>query len=296
MKIETLVSGLSFTECPRWHNGRLWYSDFYTCAVYSVDNVGNNRVELQLDDQPAGLGWMPNGDLRVVSQIKKKLLGYDGATIYEVADLSSLANGNCNDMVVASDGGAYIGNFGFDFHAPEFRPAPATLVYVSSTGEISVAAEEMCFPNGSVILDSGKTDVNKTLVVAESMGHCLTAFSIANDGTLSDRRIWANLGRPMQDDYTMANFNLDAIPLGAITPDGIAADAEGGIWVATVKNELLRVIEDGEITQRIEFDQAVIACAVGDDGSLYVCTTAHLTPSECLKYRSARIDRVVFRG
>ena len=291
MKIETLVSGLTFTECPRWHKDRLWFSDFYTDAVYSVDNAGNSRVEIQLDDHPAGLGWTPNGDLRVVSQTKRKLLGYDGASVYEVADLSALATGYCNDMVVAADGGAYIGNFGFDFNAAEFRPAPATLIYVSPEGELSAAAEQMYFPNGSIILDSDK-GVNDTLVVAESMAYCLTAFTIAEDGSLSNRRIWANLGRP--NDYSMDNFDLNAIPPDAVTPDGIASDGEGGIWVATLKNELLKVVESGEITQRIEFDQIVVACALGDDGSLYVCTTAHLTPAECMEHHSARIERVVF--
>lgn len=288
MKIETLASGLSFTECPRWHNGRLWFSDFYSNAVYSIDSAGNRRIELQLDDQPAGLGWAVNGDLRVVSQTNKKLLGYDGSTVYPVADLSALAGGNCNDMVVTSDGGAYIGNFGFDIHSAQATPALATLIYVSPDGAVSAAAEMMNFPNGSVIVDATSTQTNassaaKTLIVAESMAHCLTAFDIADDGTLSNRRIWADLGRQQQ-----------GLGHRAITPDGIAADKDGGIWVATVSNALVKVIEGGEITQRIEFDQAVIACEVAEDGSLYVCTTAHLTPAECIKYQSARIERVIF--
>lgn len=293
MKIETLAQGLSFTECPRWHNGRLWFSDFHTHAVYSVDNSGDLRLELQLDDQPAGLGWAANGDLRLVSQTAKKLLGYNGRQLYEVADLSKLASGNCNDMVMAADGGAYIGNFGFDFHAPNFQPKAATLIYVAPSGEVSAAAEQMCFANGSVILDSPKAGAQRTLVVAESMGYCLTAFTIASDGTLFDRRIWADLGRPTAD-FSIQDFSLAAKPEGAITPDGIASDHQGGIWVATLTNELVRVIEGGEITQRIEFDQVVIACAVADDGALYVCTTAHLTPGECLQHRSARIERVSF--
>lgn len=279
MKIETLMRGLSFSECPRWHDGRLWFSDFYTNRVYSIDSAGNNHIELQLDDNPGGLGWVPNGDLRVVSQTQKKLLGYDGTAIYQVADLSALAGGNCNDMVIADDGGAYIGNFGFDIFSTNSQPTPATLIYVSPTGQVSAAAQAMQFPNGSVILSAKnheQTNAIKTLVIAETMARCLTAFTIADDGTLSDRRVWADLDS------------------SAITPDGIAADPTGDIWVATVSNELVKVMEGGEISQRIEFDQTVIACAVADDGSVYVCTTAHLTPSECLKYRSARIERVVF--
>lgn len=289
MKIEVVISGLSFTECPRWHNDRLWFSDFYTKAVYSVDIAGNSRLELQLDDQPAGLGWMPNGDLRVVSQTKKKLLGFDGVCISEIADLSSLARGNCNDMVVTADGAAYIGNFGFDYHATPFRPAPATLIYVSANGAVSPAARSMYFPNGSVIIDSGHQNGSDTLIVAESMKHCLTAFSIADDGSLYDRRLWANLDMGSQSSGIISDEIAEAI-----TPDGIALDADGGIWVATLKNQLLKVVEGSEITQRIEFDQTVVACAVGDNGSLYVCTTAHLTPDDCIKHRSARIERVVF--
>lgn len=274
MKIETLISGLSFTECPRWHNGRLWFSDFYTQRVYSVDDAGTLRTELQLDDQPAGLGWATNGDLRVVSQTNKQLLGYNTSTVYPVADLSALAGGNCNDMVVDSDGGAYIGNFGFDILSAHAQPAPATLIYVAPSGEVSAAAELMQFPNGAVILEAEKNNPNKTLVVAETLAHCLTAFTIASDGSLFDRRIWADLD--------------------AITPDGIAADPDGGIWVATVSNQLIKVLEGGEIVDKIAFDQTVIACAVADDGSLYVCTTAHLTPDECLENLSARIERVIF--
>ena len=286
MKIDTLISGLSFTECPRWHNNRLWFSDFYTNTVFSIDSAGNSRTELQLDDNPGGLGWAPNGDLRVISQVKKQLLGYDGKAIYSVADLSALAGGNCNDMVVADDGSAYIGNFGFDIFATHAQPTSATLIYVSPNGEVSAAAQSMQFPNGSVILDAEKPAA-KTLVVAETMANRLTAFSINDDGSLSDRRIWADLSAEK-------NHSLSSAINSDVSPDGIASDPAGGIWVATVSNDLLKVMEGGEIAQRIVFDQTVIACAVAADGSLYVCTTAHLNPVDCIKHRSARIERVIF--
>ncbi|MCY4043775.1 MAG: SMP-30/gluconolactonase/LRE family protein [Cellvibrionales bacterium] len=285
MKIETLASNLTFTECPRWHQNKLWFSDFHSQRVYSLDSQGNLNVELTINDQPAGLGFTPNGELRIVSQTQKRLLAFDGQSITTIADMSSLATGNCNDMVMTRKGGAYIGNFGFDFHADDFRPKAANLIFVAPDGKVSKAAENLFFPNGSVIIDD-------TLIVAESMGYCLTAFTINADGSLSNRRCWADLGQPKN--FTIDQFRLGQKIPGAITPDGIALAKDGGIWVAPLKKELIKVIEGGEVVERIPFDQSVIAVAVSDKNDLYVCTTNHLTPNACLKHRSARIERVVF--
>ncbi len=290
MNREILIEGLTFTECPRWHAGKLWFSDFYTKSVYSVTNDGECQLELSLDDYPAGLGWMPDGELRIISQRDRKLLGFNGSSLYEVADLSALAAGNCNDMVITKAGGAYIGNFGFDFHAPAFTPQVANLIYVSSEGEVSLAANEMYFPNGSIITKS--KDGKDLLIVAESMGFCLTAFDINDDESLSNRRIFADFCRP--DNYSIDQFSLSHKPKGALTPDGIALDKQGNIWVATIQNGLVKVTNDGVISSHIAFNKYVIACAVGADGSLYVCTTTHQSPDDCLRYKSASIERITF--
>ena len=182
-----LLDGLTFPEGPRWHDGRLWFSDFYAHEVIAVDLRGNREHIIEVPGQPSGLGWTPNGQLLVVSMTDRRLLRLDPDGLTAVANLSDFANYHCNDMVVDGDGRAYVGNFGFNSHAGDpFRAA--NLVRVDPDGTVSVAATNLAFPNGSVITPDGQT-----LIVGETRGNILTAWDRAPDGSLSNRRIWAHL-------------------------------------------------------------------------------------------------------
>lgn len=267
MALPIFISGIDFGEGPRWHDGRLWFSDFYQRTVSSVGPNGIRSVEFEIDDSPSGLGWLPDGRLLVVAMHAKKVLRreHDGS-IVEHADISDLATGQCNDMVVAADGTAYVGNFGYDLTKPEMR-RPAVLAKVSPDGAVSVAATDMRIPNGMVITPDGKT-----LIVGETSGRRLTAFSIAEDGSLYDRRLWADLGRVMADGCTL--------------------DAEGGIWVADAGGPaVIRVLEGGEITHGIEPGQPTFACTLGgDDGrTLYILCSDSGGAEDCIGKAQATI-------
>jgi sugar lactone lactonase YvrE len=241
--LPVLVDGLEFGEGPRWHDGRLWFSDFQQHTVSSVGDDGVRRVELTLDESPSGLGWLPDGRLLVVGMESRRVLRVEAdGDVATHADLSSIAAGNCNDMVVAADGTAYVGNFGFDFTVGEPR-RPAALARVAPGGAISIAADDLEFPNGAVITPDGGT-----LIVGETFGKRATAFTIAGDGTLHERRLWADLGE--------------------VLPDGCTLDADGAIWFADARGTaVVRVKEGGEVTDRIDAGQRTFACALGgDDG------------------------------
>jgi sugar lactone lactonase YvrE len=235
-----LIDGLAFAEAPRWHDGALWCSDFFLRQVLRVDAQGRAEVMAEVPQQPSGLGWMPDGRLLVVSMLDRALMRQErDGRLVRAADLASLAGGLCNDMVVDARGGAYVGNFGFDLFAEPREPRPAALVYVSSEGVASLVAEDLEFPNGAVITPDGGT-----LIIAETFGRRLTAFRIAADGSLHERRVWAELGK--------------------VAPDGICLDAEGAVWVASPRtNEFVRVREGGEALARIATDRQAIACALG---------------------------------
>ncbi len=265
VEVEKIVAGLTFTEGPRWHDSALWFSDFYTQSVYRLDNDNCLTRVVEVPHRPSGLGWNSDNELMIISMLSRELLKFDGEHLHCIADLSALVSHECNDMVVSSKGDAYIGNFGFDFTAEE--PRGTVLIHVSSAGEARVVAEDLLFPNGSVILDGGRT-----LVVAESFGKRLTAFDMAEDGSLSARRIWASLG-----DYF---------------PDGIGLDSAGGIWVATPgAHQVIRVEEGGKITHRVPLDSNAYACSVGGEQGeyLYICTSDHGNENDCRKHKSAGI-------
>lgn len=257
-----LTGGIYFGEGPRWREGRLWFSDFYAHAVKSVSLAGDLRIEVEVDDRPSGLGWAPDGSLLIVSQVKRQLLrrSADGRIAVH-ADLRPIAGFHCNDMVVDSVGGAYVGNFGFDLDAEigargvesvlADHPT-AKLAYVSPDGTASVAAEDMHFPNGSVITPDGRT-----LIVGETLAGRLTAFDIGADGALSNRRVWAETWPRV--------------------PDGIALDADGAIWIANpIAPECVRIGEGGKVLEVIDTGQPCFACMLGgDDGrTLFMLTAA----------------------
>lgn len=241
---ELLVDGVDFGEGPRWHDGRLWYSDFHQASVYTVDADGTRTAVLSdLPDRPSGLGWLPDGSLLVVSMTERKLLRQtETGDLVVHADLSDLASWHCNDMVVSAEGFAYVGNFGFDLESrASFQTAE--LILVRPDGSAEVAANEMAFPNGSVITPDGST-----LIVGESFSGGYVAFTIQSDGTLSDRRRWAD------------------IP--GTAPDGCTLDHAGGIWFSdALGSQVIRVEEGGEVTHTVATPQPTFACMLGgDDG------------------------------
>lgn len=273
--LNTLTTGLAFAEAPRWHAGRLWFSDMYAQRVSSIGSNGDLRTELQLDDWPSGLGWLPDGRLLLVSMQRRCILRQDPEGLVLHADLSQLAPAHCNEMVVDALGRAYVGNFGFDVFSST-PPCTTNLILVQPDGSARVVADELMFPNGSVITPDGKT-----LIVAETMAHRLTAFDIAADGSLSGRRVWANLGHLM--------------------PDGISLDAEGALWVASPStSEFVRVHEGGEITNRISSTTTAIACALGgeDRHTLFMLSGPTCAPEQALELRQSQIEtmRVAVAG
>jgi sugar lactone lactonase YvrE len=265
---KVLAGGISFGEGPRWRDGRLWFSDFYDHAVKSVSPEGDVRTEFTIDDQPSGLGWMPDGDLLVVSMTRRLVLrrSPDG-TIRTHADLGALATWHCNDMAVDAQGRAYVGNFGFDleaavaargFEGVAADHATARLALVDVDGSVRAVADDMHFPNGTVITPDGRT-----LIVGETFAARLTAFDIAPDGGLANRREWASLAPRL--------------------PDGICLDAEGAVWVANpTAPECVRVAQGGAVLDVIETAMPCYACMLGgDDGrTLFMLTSRPAAPDD----------------
>ncbi len=261
-----LLDKLCFGEGPRWREGMLWFSDMHAQKVLKVDPQGNVETVVELDDdQPSGLGWLPNGDLLIVAMTKKQVLRFNGSQLSVHADLSSLASHFCNDMVVDHVGRAYVGNFGFDIHNGAQQSA-AELICVEVDGSARCVDDDLIFPNGAVI-----TPDNKTLIVAETFASRLTAFDILDSGDLTNKRIWAQL------------------PKGAV-PDGICLDAGGGIWSASpTSNNCIRQIEGGEVTHTIELERGAFACMIGE-ANLYILTSTVSTPAACKANQDARIE------
>ena len=227
---------------------------------------GHAEVVVQLaDDQPSGLGWLPNGDMLIVAMSSRRLLRFDGTEISVHADLSGLASGRCNDMVVDRLGRAYVGNFGFDLHNGETQKN-AELILVEPDGSARCVSDDVLFPNGTVISPD-----DRTLIVGETFAGRLSAFDIETDGGLTNRRVWAQL------------------PDGAL-PDGICLDAAGGIWSASPStNNCIRQLEGGEVTHEIKLERGAFACMIGDD-NLYVLTSSTADPQHCKSRRDARVE------
>ncbi|UCE85924.1 MAG: SMP-30/gluconolactonase/LRE family protein [Deltaproteobacteria bacterium] len=262
-----LLDGLAFPEGPRWRDGKLWFSDMHARAVMTVDATGSAETVVDVPGQPSGLGWLPDGRLLIVSMTDRRLLRLDPDGLAEVANLEALASFHCNDMVVDGGGCAYVGNFGFDLDARE-TPKPAEIVRVTPEGDARIVADDLDFPNGSVITPDGRT-----LIVGESFGACLTAFDIEADGSLGGRRVWARLERAV--------------------PDGICLDAEGAIWVASpVSAEVLRVHEGGAVSDRVKVSTQAFACMLGGDDrrTLFVCTATTSRGDEARAQRAGRIE------
>lgn len=265
--LTTLVGGLGFAEAPRWHQGRLWFSDFFQAQVMSVDMAGDLRVECTVPHSPSGLGWRPDGSLLVVSMHDRRLLALRDGGLQCVADLSPQVGGHCNDLLVDAAGRAYVGNFGFDLYAK--APVRSTqLMRVDPDGSLHVAATEVTFPNGMALTPDGRT-----LVVAETHAQRLTAFDVDDKGGLSGRRVWADL---------TGTF-----------PDGLCLDAEGAIWVADARgHRVLRVMEQRGVVQTIPTgERGSFACMLGgaDGRTLFICTAPAFGP-EAGARRDGRIE------
>lgn len=264
-RFSVLVSGYTFFESPRWHDDHLWLSDFYTHQILRVDLQGRVEPIAEVPQQPSGMGWLPDGRLLVVSMRDRKLLRReaDGRLVTH-ADLSSIAGGHTNDMVVDAQGRAYVGNFGFDLMGGG-APHTATLARVDPDGSVHAAAEGLYFPNGSMITPDGRT-----LIVAETMGNRISAFDIRPDGQLGPRRDWAAWGPlPAMTDVPSVLGALKA------APDGATLDAEGAVWFAdAVGHRVVRMAPGGEILESISTgDQGAFACTLGgpDGRTLFIC-------------------------
>ena len=247
---QVLMTGISFGESPRWHEGRLWFADWGAQELIAVDSEGASEVVLGVDSFPFCIDWLPDGRLLVISARERALLRQepDGSLVRH-ADLSGLSEHAWNEIVVDGSGNAYANNIGFDMAGGEF--APGLIAVVTADGSVRQVADGIAFPNGMAITPDGST-----LIVAESYAAVLTAFDIEPDGGLSNRRAWAELGE------------------GA-APDGICLDAEGAVWYGDVPNRhCRRVAEGGQVLETIDLDRGCFACALGgDDGrTLFMVT------------------------
>lgn len=265
-----LAHGFGFVEGPRWHEGRLFVSDMGAKQVLTVGLDGHVEEVCAVDGRPSGIGWLPDGRMLVVSMNDRRIVRLEpDGTLVEHADVSGLVSAPCNDMVVDGRGNAYVGNPGFDMRNPPSPLPAAELVLVRPDGSARVVDRSVVFPNGPAVTPDGGT-----LIVAETMGRRLSAFDIAEDGTLSNRRVYAELpGR---------------------APDGIALDAEGAVWVADAEGgACVRVREGGEITDVVDTGRGCFACALGgpDRRTLFLLTGDGFT-GEAIRGRSGAIETV----
>jgi sugar lactone lactonase YvrE len=263
--------GLKFTESPRWHDGKLWFLDIHGKAIKTVELDGTLATVLDLPFLPNGFGIAADGTLIFGDALTRKIYRWDGKTLQVTADLTQLTVFCLSDGILDAKGRLYIGDIGYNFFDPANQPVnTCVLVRVDPGGSASVVADGLSFPNGMVFYPDGKT-----LVVAECMAHRLTAFDVDDSGALHNRRVWAEL------------------PEGT-HPDGICMDAEGAIWVANPEGEdkVLRVLEGGQITHRIQVATDAFAVALGgtDGRQLFVCTAASHNPAEIARNPTARIE------
>ncbi len=280
--ISVVLDGYSYTECPRWHDDRLWFADFYTHRVLSCTAEGADvRTEAEVPQQPSGLGWLPDGRLLVVSMRDGRLLRReDSGELVEHADLSPYVTGHPNDMVVDEQGRAWVGNFGFDLMAGA-AIGPASLVRVDPDGAVTVVAQDLLFPNGSVLTADGR------LVVAETFGNRISAFDVTEDGSLTGRREWARFG-----EVPASTAIAEALPSLAVAPDGMCLDAEGALWVAdALHGRAIRVREGGEVLEEVACDSGVFACMLGgpDGRTLFLSSAPDFDEHARSAAREARI-------
>jgi sugar lactone lactonase YvrE len=280
-ELTTLVAGgHTYLEGVRWRDDRLWFSDLYLRAVFATDSDGSVERVVEVPGQPSGLGWLPDGSMLVVSMKDRRILRWDGRRLVEHADLSAHAPCHLNEMVVDNAGRAYVGNFGSDvLHG---AAAVVTAIHrVDLDGTVTTAAEDLRFPNGMVVTDDGR------LLVAESMGNRITQFTIAADGTLHDRRPFAEFG-----DLVDLGPLEQIIPQLQRVPDGITLDADGAVWFADAFAKRVVRVLDGTIVDEVDTSPfATVAVTLGgpDGKTLFLCATTSISEEQCLAERAARI-------
>lgn len=269
----TVSTGYAFPECPRWHDGKLWFSDIHAGQVIRLDiSTGASEVVAEYDGHPSGLGFLPDGRLLIADGSTRRILRREpDGVLVEHADVSDVATHTLNDMVVDDQGRAYVGNYG-DASVPPAAPFPAHLALVQPDGSVSAAADSMMFANGMAVTDAGRT-----LLVAEtrSVPGRLTAFDLGADGSLANRR-------------TLVEF------AAGILPDGIALAADGSIWVASpFTDELLHVSPDGARVRSVPVPSPYAVAVGGDDlDVLLVCSAPTWVPEETLAQRAGAIIRI----
>jgi sugar lactone lactonase YvrE len=275
---ERFADGLEFAECPRWHDGALWISDMWGHTVYRFDPDGARHTvhDFGPDEDPGGLGWLPDGRLLVVGMEGRRLyrLEADGPVVH--ADLAELAPWPCNDMIVADDGTAYVSQFGFDLWGASTLPATSPLIRVWPDGRVDAAAHDLMVPNGVALTAEGRT-----MIVAESGAFRLVRFTVREDGTLTDRETFAELTPAPGADYA--------------PPDGICLDEAGAVWAADpIGNRVVRIEAGGRVEREITFDLRPLAAVLGgtDRRTLFVCLAAEYGRLEHRSERDARIDAV----
>jgi sugar lactone lactonase YvrE len=272
--IDIIADGLHMPECPRWHDEHLWFSDMRGHTVYRIDD-GNVSVvhRFPVGEDPAGLGWLPNGDLLVAGMAERLIYRISGGRTAVHADVKPLAPHQINDMIVTSDGTAFVTQLGFDLDAAQPEPRPTVVIRVDPDGTVHTAGDDLMVPNGIAI-----DDTETTVVIAESGAARLTSYA-HREGVLSDRAI-----EPLPA--------TTAVPFCA--PDGICLDAQGGRWVADSINKRVFRVHDGVITDEHHLDQFVLACVLGDHdrGSLYVCVTDAWHKSDMTDQPTGHILRI----
>ncbi len=249
--------GVRFPKCPKWFNQRLIFLDVHDGCIKSTDLRGNVQTEIDLPYQPGAFEILPTGDILVGDAWSRKLYRMENHCQQEIADLSSVARTCLADSIVATDGQIYIGDVGYDFLDPLVDPVPSgSIMHIGAQGQVTPVATNLFFPNGMVI-----TADKNTLIVAETLGHRLTAFDIAEDGSLGEGRLWAHL----PDD---------------IRPDGICLDCDGAIWVATTTPRAFRILEGGQIVDEVIAQQEVFSVTLGglQGKQLFLCTSASSDP------------------
>jgi sugar lactone lactonase YvrE len=274
--VKTLVNaaqGLKFTESPRWHKGKLWFLDIHDQRVKTVDLSGAVATVLELPFIPNAFGLTPEGAVVVGDAFQRRIYRTAGAELRQVADISNLTTFCLSDGIVDARGRLYVGDIGYNFVDPAARPVETcVIVLLSPDGRASVVADNLFFPNGMVITPDGRT-----LIVGETLGHRLTAFDLRPDGSLANRRVWAQL------------------PPG-VGPDGICLDAGGGVWCANPegRDSVVRVREGGEITDRIKVDTHAYAVMLGgpERRHLFISVSGSHDPAEIQRNPTASIEVV----
>ncbi|MGM8887275.1 MULTISPECIES: SMP-30/gluconolactonase/LRE family protein [unclassified Psychrobacter] len=264
-ELDVVVDGFHYLEGPRWYKNALWFVDFYTQGVYRVNDQGVAEKIVHIEQQPSGLGWLPDGRMLVVSMKDRKVLRLeDNGELVVHADIWEHCGGHANDMVVAPNGNAYVGNFGFDLMGGADHEH-AGLVLVRPDGSSQVVAKGLSFPNGMVISAD-----EKTLIVNELFGNKISQFDINKDGTLGEKRDFASFGE-LGDE---PNLGV-RIGNAEILPDGLALDSEGAVWIAdTLNQRAVRISEGGKILETIDTaPDGIFAVALGgqDGKTLFMC-------------------------